>query len=502
MLSSFRFFEHSKFVSKSSTEFLATADILWFTWGRFEGVVVMSNTFDVIVIGAGASGIFASMYLTDQNPNLKVLLLDKGKTLKARDRKKGMDLMEGWGGAGSFSDGKLVFSTDREYGGNLQEYIHDMNLFNQLMKNVDDTFMRFSDTQDIRVYGDDEVKISDIKVRAARCGLHLLSARIRHLGTDHNFDILNNMLTYMENRVDLRFNHEVVQVDPVQDGFEVHVKDLDKINEFTAKAKYCVVAPGRRGMKFFRKIAGDLGLELVNNQVDVGVRVEMPNWVMKEICDVVYEPKLVARTPKTDLRARTFCVNYGGEVVKEEVDQLVTVNGHSYHDDAKKTPNTNFALLVSTKFTKPFNDPYAYGKSVAQLCNVLGEGVIVQRLRDLKQNRRSTEKRISEMNIQPTLKSATPGNLGYAFPHTQMSSIVEMLELLDQLMPGICGPDTLLYGPEIKWYSSRTILKPNLESTIPNLYCAGDGAGISRGIVQAAQCGIIIANNILERHGI
>ncbi|MBI4040300.1 MAG: FAD-dependent oxidoreductase [Deltaproteobacteria bacterium] len=462
----------------------------------------MSEHFDVVIIGAGASGIFTSIILTGENPHLKVLLIDKGKTLSERDRKVGCDLMEGWGGAGSFSDGKLVFSTDREYGGNLQEYIHDMNLFGQLMQTVDQTFMKFSDYPDIRVYGDDDVKISDIKVRAARCGLHLLSARIRHLGTDHNYTILKNMLADIEPRIDLRFNHEVVAVLPKSDGFDIHMKDLRGLREFTVSSKYCVVAPGRRGMRFFRSLAEKLELELLNNQVDVGVRVEVPNWVMKEICDVVYEPKLVARTPKTDLRARTFCVNYGGEVVKEEVDTLVTVNGHSYHDDTLKTPNTNFALLVSTKFTKPFNDPYAYGKSVAQLCNVLGEGVIVQRLRDLKQNRRSTEKRISEMNLQPTLKHATPGNLGYAFPHTQLGAMMEMLELLDKLMPGICGPDTLLYGPEVKWYSSRTILKPNLESKVKNLYCAGDGAGISRGIVQASQCGIIIAKDILEKENV
>lgn len=456
-------------------------------------------SYDVIIIGAGASGIFTSLFLIESNPNLKILVLDKGKPLHKRDRKVGVDLMEGWGGAGSFSDGKLVFSTDREYGGNLQEYIHDMNLFGRLMRKVDEIYMRFSDNKDLKVYGDDEEKIEQIRTRAARCGLHLLSAKIRHLGTDNNFDILQNMYDYLKERVEIRFNHEVVRCEKRDFGFQVLVKDLEGIREIHEDSSYLVVSPGRRGMSFFKKIADQFGLELINNQVDIGVRVELPNWVMKEICDVVYEPKLVARTPQTDLRARTFCVNYGGEVVQEEVDKLITCNGHSYHDDTKKTPNTNFALLVSTKFTVPFNDPYGYGKAVAQQCNMLGNGVIVQRLRDLRENRRTTEKRLHEMNIQPTLKTATPGNLGYAFPYTQLTAITEMLELLDKFMPGVCGSDTLLYGPEIKWYSSRTVLKPNLESKIENLYCAGDGVGISRGIVQASQCGMIVAEDILMK---
>ncbi len=458
--------------------------------------------YDVICIGAGASGIFLALELIEKDPNIRILILDKGKTLEARDRKKGADVVEGFGGAGSFSDGKLVMSIEREYGGNLQDYIHDLNLFQRLMYRVDETYMRFSDNKEIRVYGDDEAMIENIKIRAARVGLHLLSAKIRHLGTDNNYEILKNMYAYLKDKVDIRFESEVCFVEPKGDQFTVSIKDLAKNNEYHESAKYCVLAPGRRGMKFFKKIANDLDLKLINNQVDIGVRIELPNWVMKQLCDVVYEPKLVARTPKTDLRARTFCVNYGGEVVQEEVDGLVTCNGHSYHDDTQKTHNTNFALLVSTQFTHPFDDPFGYGQAVARQCNALGKGVIVQRLKDLKAQRRTTEKRLVEMNIQPTLKAATPGNLGYALPYTQLHAILEMMTLLDKLTPGVDGPDTLLYGPEIKWYSSRTELKNNLETLkYKNLYCAGDGVGITRGIVQAAQCGIIIANDILTRQG-
>ncbi len=307
------------------------------------------------------------------------------------------------------------------------------------------------------------------------------------------------MYTYLRNKVEIRLGQEVVYCGPQGKKFEVLVKDSVGMKEYRETSDYLVLAPGRRGMPFFKKMAEKLGLELINNQVDIGVRVELPNWVMKEICDVVYEPKLVARTPKTDLRARTFCVNYGGEVVQEETDKLITCNGHSYADNSKKTPNTNFALLVSTKFTHPFNDPYGYGRAIAQQCNVLGQGVIIQRLKDLWADRRTTEKRLHELNIQPTLPTATPGNLGYAFPYTQMKAILEMLELLDKLMPGVCGPDTLLYGPEIKWYSSRTTLKPNLESKIDNLYCLGDGVGITRGLVQASQCGMIAASDIIRK---
>ncbi len=458
--------------------------------------------FDVICVGAGASGIFLALELLEKNPDFNLLIIDKGKRLEDRNRKKGCDVVEGFGGAGSFSDGKLVMSIEREYGGNLQDYIHDLNLFQRLMNRVDETYMKFSEKKDIRVYGDDDVSIEKIKVRAARSGLHLMSARIRHLGTDNNYEILKSMFTHLNNKVDIRFDSEVCFIQPDNNGFKVGIKDQSKNNEYVESAKYCVLAPGRRGMKFFKKTAKDLDLPLINNQVDIGVRIELPNWVTKELCDVVYEPKLVARTPKTDLRARTFCVNYGGEVVQEEVDGLITCNGHSYHDDAKKTPNTNYALLVSTQFTKPFDDPFGYGQAVARQCNALGHGVIVQRLKDLKQNRRSTEKRLLEMNMQSTLKEATPGNLGYALPYTQLQAILEMIALLDKLSPGTDGPDTLLYGPEIKWYSSRTELKPNLETfKYNNLYCAGDGVGITRGIVQAAMCGMIIANGTLIKEG-
>lgn len=262
--------------------------------------------------------------------------------------------------------------------------------------------------------------------------------------------------------------------------------------------------PGRSGNRWFGQIAKEHGLKIRNNQIDIGVRVEFPEWIGREIGSVLYEPKLVIRTPKTDLKARTFCWNNGGHVVAESVTDkgtdYLTVNGHSFNDADKKTANSNFALLVSAEFTEPFNDPIAYGRSVAQICNLMGGGkAIVQRLKDAKAGRRSTPKRMTEMNLQPTLKDAVPGDLSFALPAKQWNTIIEALEILDKIFPGMNGDDTIMYGPEIKWYSARAELSNKLESSIPNLFCGGDGCGISRGIVQAAMCGIIIGTEIGDR---
>ncbi|MBI2027007.1 MAG: hypothetical protein HYS98_04290 [Deltaproteobacteria bacterium] len=251
--------------------------------------------YDIICIGAGASGIFLALSLLEKNANLKILILDKGKALTDRNRKKGADVVEGFGGAGSFSDGKLVMSIEREYGGNLQDYIHDLNLFQTLMNKVDETYMRFSDKKDIRVYGDADRDIEKIKMRAGRAGLHLLSARIRHLGTDNNYEILKNMFVYLQNKVDIRFLSEVCFIEPKDRGFTVGIRDLANNNEYQASSKYCVLAPGRRGMKFFKKVAKDLGLPLINNQVDIGVRVEFWSHVMDIVITMTVR-KLQIRT--------------------------------------------------------------------------------------------------------------------------------------------------------------------------------------------------------------
>lgn len=464
----------------------------------------MSKYYDVCIVGAGPGGIFTALELLEKNPNLKIVMLDKGKPVSERTH-TGIDLTQGFGGCGSWSDGKLCMSMDAGYGGNLQEYINDLNLFATIMKKVDDTHMRFSDKKDIKVYGDDDATVEPIKIRAAKEGMTLLSARIRHLGTENNEQIMKNIYEYLKDKVEVRFNTEIETFREPHSGQQDNENFIiiPKAGEYI-HSKYLILMPGRSGNRWFGQIAKEHGLKIRNNQIDIGVRVEFPEWIGREIGSVLYEPKLIVRTPKTDLKARTFCWNNGGHVVAESVTDkgvdYLTVNGHSFNDADKKTPNSNFALLVSAEFTEPFNDPIAYGRSVAQICNLMGGGkAIVQRLKDAKLGRRSTPKRMTEMNLQPTLKDAVPGDLSFALPAKQWNTIIEALEILDKIFPGLNGDDTIMYGPEIKWYSARAELTPRLESSIPNLFCGGDGCGISRGIVQAAMCGIIIGEEVASR---
>lgn len=461
----------------------------------------MSNTYDVVIVGAGPGGIFTALELIEKNPNLKICMLDKGKPVHERTH-TGIDLTQGFGGCGSWSDGKLCLSLDAGYGGNLQEYIKDMNLFSKIMQKVDDVHMKFSDKKDIKVYGDDVERIEPIKMKAAKNGMTLLSARIRHLGTENNEQIMKNIYNYLKDKIDIKFGVEISSFSR-EDGKFLVFRKGDEIAY--CESRYLVLTPGRSGNRWFGSIAKEHGLKIRNNQIDIGVRVEFPEWIGREIGSILYEPKLIIRTPKTDLKARTFCWNNGGHVVAESITDkgidYLTVNGHSFNDAEKKTQNSNFALLVSAEFTEPFDDPIAYGRSVAQLCNLLGKGkAIVQRLKDAKLGRRSTPKRMSEMNLQPTLADAVPGDLSFAFPAKQWNTIIESLEILDKIFPGMNGDDTIMYGPEIKWYSARAELSPKLESAIPNLFCGGDGCGVSRGIVQAAMTGIIIGQEISERN--
>jgi uncharacterized FAD-dependent dehydrogenase len=370
---------------------------------------------------------------------------------------------------------------------------------------VDDIHMRFSDKKDLKVWGDDPAVIAPIKGKAAVNGMNLLTARIRHLGTENNEQIMKNIYEFLKDKVEIIFGAEVTDFVPGFPGAEFFAVNYK--HNGTPRAvdtNYLVLMPGRSGNRWFGQLAKEHGLKIRNNQIDIGVRVEFPEFIGREIGNALYEPKLIIKDPKTGLKSRTFCWNNGGHVVAEAVKdgdkEYITVNGHSFSDESLKTPNSNFALLVSAEFTEPFNDPIAYGRAVAQTCNLLGGGKpIVQKLKDAKLGRRSNPARMQELYMKPTLADAVPGDLSFAFPGKQWNTIMRSLEILDKLFPGMNGEETIMYGPEIKWYSARAELSNKLEASIPNLFCGGDGAGVSRGIVQAAMCGMIVAEEIAER---
>lgn len=455
--------------------------------------------YDVIIVGAGPAGIFASYELTQKRPGLKVLLLEKGRAIEGRNCPIGRgtscsdcspcSITSGFGGAGAFSDGKLTLTS--EFGGVLDEYIGKNEVIN-LIRYIDEVYVRFGGTTE--THGTDEEKIKQLTRRAASADLKFIPAEIKHLGTEKCFEILKNMQSYLSERVELITGCTVREI-LVSDGKAVGVS-TDKGDFY---GKYIMVAPGRNGAGWFREQCEKLGLDTVNNAVDIGVRVEVPAEIMEDITDAVYESKLIYYTKSFDDRVRTFCMNPYGEVVEENVDGLKTVNGHSYKD--KRTPNTNFALLVSKEFTEPFHEPIDYGKYIARLANMLGEGVIVQRLGDLLDGRRSTPERIKRGLLEPTLKAAVPGDLSLVLPYRHLTDIIEMLQAMDKIAPGVYSKHTLLYGVEVKFYSSRVDLTDGLETKIENLYAAGDGAGVSRGLAQASASGVLVARQILRKAG-
>lgn len=347
------------------------------------------SKYDVVIVGAGPAGIFTALTLIEKKPDLKILMIEKGKSLKERSHSKREDLTSGWAGAGAFSDGKIIYSLDKSYGGNLQDYVHDINYFQFLMDEVDKTYMKFS-TEDIPMFGDDLDKIKGIKLKAARNGMSLLLGRVRHCGTDQNEIIMKNMYDYLKNKIDIKFEQEVKEIEKIKDGFIISCFGM-VYNEKNEKlyygpteyeSKYLVLVPGRSGNNFYEKIAKKLNISTINNSIDIGVRIEIPNWVGRELDEVLYEPKILIRTPRTDLKTRTFCYNPDGFVVQESIkgndgEEIVTVNGHSNSENGERSQNTNFALLVSSSFTYPFNEPTLYGHSVARLCNLLANGGVL-----------------------------------------------------------------------------------------------------------------------------
>jgi uncharacterized FAD-dependent dehydrogenase len=453
--------------------------------------------FDVIIVGAGPAGIFSALELADKT-DLSILMLDKGPAIDQRKcpASRGMgcincdpcSLLAGWGGAGAFSDGKLTLST--EVGGWLNEYCTEEQLWD-LLKYVDSIYLKFGATK--HLYGASPEKFAEIERKASFAGLKLVHQKVRHMGTERCAETLRKMRSHLEGRVDIKTKTDVKSL-LVKEG-DVEGVETTKGEKFCGK--YVIVAPGRIGAEWLKTEAEVLGLKTLNNPVDVGVRVEVQATIMEELTKTLYEPKLIYHSKSFDDHVRTFCVAPLGEVITESYDGVLTVNGQSYAE--RKTKNTNFAILVSTSFTEPFREPIAYGKYIARLSNLLSGGVIIQRLGDLKAGRRSTEERIKRSLCVPTLKNATPGDLSFVLPYRYLADIKEMLEALDKVAPGVYSNDTLLYGIEVKFYSSRLELTDQLETKINNMFTIGDGAGVSRGLIQASASGVIVAEEIAKR---
>lgn len=451
------------------------------------------SSYDVIIVGAGPAGIFAALELLKKQ-NLKVLLLDKGKDIRDRLklaeslRAEKFSVLCGFGGAGAFSDGKLNLST--EIGGWLADYISEEEL-EKLIDYVDGVYQSFSAPQE--EYGKDKEKVEELKRKAAEAGLTLVAGRIKHLGTEVCRSVLLAMREHLDNKVEVRTDTLVSKV-------LVNKGKIEGVLTSTGEkflSKTVIVAPGREGADWLTSEAKRLELGITNNDVDIGIRVEVPAVVLELLTSVLYESKLIYTSKSFQDKVRTFCMNPYGEVTKEIYSDVVTVNGHSYAN--RKTANTNFALLASTNFTEPFKEPTAYGKYIARLANLLGDGIIVQRLGDLKKGQRSTDERISESKIEPTLKEVTAGDLSFVLPFRYISDILEMLEALDKLVPGVNSFDTLLYGVEVKFYSSRLKLNSALQTEIDGLYAIGDGAGITRGLVQSSVAGVIAARDTIKQ---
>jgi hypothetical protein len=465
-------------------------------------MAVMAD-YDVVLVGAGPAAIFCALELIWRHPGLRLLMLEKGRDIKERHCPSrelqapcfhcpSCAIVSGWGGAGAFSDGKLALST--EVGGLLGQHLEHKQ-FADGIDYVHDVYIRFG--APLSVYGLERLdEIAALQRRAALAGLRLVPAPIRHLGTGRTQEVLQQMQDYLlECGVEIRTKSPVASLFTIEGAVAGVVTGDDE----EIRAEYVVCAPGRQGSEWMSQEADRLGLQMRINPVDIGLRIELPAVVMEPITSLTYEAKFLYSTPTFEDAVRTFCMNPHGEVVMENTDGIISVNGHSHAET--KTEYTNFALLVSKSFTEPFKEPIAYGKYIASLANMLGGGVIVQRLGDLLSGHRSTRERITKGLVVPTLQEATPGDLSLVLPYRHFTAILEMLKALDQVASGVYSRHTLLYGVEVKFYSSRLDVSDTLETGIHNLFVAGDGAGITRGLAQASLSGVVVARAISERLG-
>lgn len=456
------------------------------------------NNYDVVIIGSGASGVFMAYEFVKLNKGLKICMIDRGgpiserkcpidgKKIKSCIHCKICSIMNGFGGAGGMSDGK--YNITNNFGGDLYTYTGREQAI-ELMRYVDKINLEMGGG-DAKLYS---TVSSDLKSEALKYDLHLLDAQVRHLGTDRNKEILHNIYNYIKNNIDIKFFEEVISVEKSRAEFSV------VSNKDTYTCRQVVVAAGRSGSKWISEICRNFNIETKSNRVDIGVRVEIPAAVFEHITSKVYESKIVYRTKKYRDLVRTFCMNPYGEVVNENTNDIITVNGHSYADPALQTDNTNFALLVSNHFSEPFSDSNTYGESIARLSNMLGGGVLVQRFGDLVDGRRTNEHRFQQCFLTPTLK-ATPGDLSLVIPKRQLDDIIEMIYALDKIAPGMANTDTLLYGVEVKFYNSKVAVDNNLETNIEGLYVLGDGSGVTHSLSQASASGVHTARVIAEKY--
>lgn len=453
--------------------------------------------YDVLIIGAGPGGIFAAYELMEKNPNMKIAVFEMGHELKKRHcpidgekiksciHCKSCSIMSGFGGAGAFSDGKYNITND--FGGTLYQYIG---------KKVALELMEYVDMINLK-YGGEGTKLysttgTSIKKTCMQNGLHLLDASVRHLGTDINYIVLDNLYAHLKDKVEFLFDCTVDSVEKTDNGYRVCTTDGN-----TYEGGKCIISAGRSGSKWMEKVCKDLNIQTKSNRVDIGVRVELPSEIFSHLTDELYESKIVYRTEKYEDLVRTFCMNPKGAVVNENTNGIVTVNGHSYEDPARQTGNTNFALLVAKHFSEPFKDSNGYGESIARLSNMLGGGVIVQRFGDLVRGQRSTEKRIAESFTVPTLNAAA-GDLSLVLPKRILDGIIEMIYALDKVAPGTANDDTLLYGVEVKFYNMEVEVDENLMTCHEGLYVIGDGSGITHSLSHASASGVYVARQIAK----